>query len=137
MRHNVSVYNAAYLAVAAMHDAPLVTFDARLAKAAAQAMPNARVTLLRPRPGAASLRFGRGVEDRTPRGRPAAQPNSNAMSPNSCQRYPVSRASACLRRGLLICWSRILSLRVTTTPVIFSSPRCESRKATGLQTPAL
>ncbi|WP_063047347.1 type II toxin-antitoxin system VapC family toxin [Nocardia pseudovaccinii] len=36
MRHNVSVYDAAYLAVAVLHDAPLTTFDARLAKAAEQ-----------------------------------------------------------------------------------------------------
>ncbi|NNH72468.1 type II toxin-antitoxin system VapC family toxin [Nocardia uniformis] len=46
MRHNVSVYDAAYLAIAATHDAPLVTFDARLAKAAEQAAPSIRVTLL-------------------------------------------------------------------------------------------
>jgi predicted nucleic acid-binding protein len=45
LRHNVSVYDAAYLGVAAMHDAPLVTFDARLAKAAEQAKPNIRVIL--------------------------------------------------------------------------------------------
>ncbi|MEV6102384.1 PIN domain-containing protein [Nocardia sp. NPDC051981] len=44
--HNVSVYDAACLAVAAIHDAPLVTFDARLAKAAEQAAPNVRVILL-------------------------------------------------------------------------------------------
>ncbi|WP_024800643.1 type II toxin-antitoxin system VapC family toxin [Nocardia sp. BMG51109] len=46
MRHNVSVYDAAYVAVAAIHDAPLVTFDARLAKAAEQAVPNVRIALL-------------------------------------------------------------------------------------------
>ncbi|WP_282778454.1 type II toxin-antitoxin system VapC family toxin [Nocardia sp. CC201C] len=46
MRHNVSVYDAAYLAVAAVHEAPLVTFDARLAKAAERATPNVRVVLL-------------------------------------------------------------------------------------------
>lgn len=46
MRHNISVYDAAYLAIAAMHDAPLVTFDARLAKAAEQATLNVRVILL-------------------------------------------------------------------------------------------
>ena len=46
MRHNVSVYDAAYLTVAATHDAPLITFDARLAKAAHQVTPTIRVTLL-------------------------------------------------------------------------------------------
>ena len=46
MRHNVSPYDAAYLAVAAMHDVPLVTFDARLAAAAEQTKPGIRVTLL-------------------------------------------------------------------------------------------
>lgn len=46
MRHNVSIDDAAYLAVAVVHDAPLVTFDARLAKAAADAAPSVRVTLL-------------------------------------------------------------------------------------------
>ncbi len=46
MRHNVSVYDAAYLAVAAMQDAPLVTFDARLAKAAEQTKAPIRVVLL-------------------------------------------------------------------------------------------
>ncbi|MQY19033.1 type II toxin-antitoxin system VapC family toxin [Nocardia macrotermitis] len=45
MRHNVSVYDAAYLAVAAMHDARLLTFDARLVKAAEQILPNIRVSL--------------------------------------------------------------------------------------------
>jgi predicted nucleic acid-binding protein len=46
MRHNISVYDAAYLAVAAMHDAPLVTFDARLANAAERAKPDIRVNRL-------------------------------------------------------------------------------------------
>ena len=46
MRQNVSVYDAAYLAIAAMYDAPLVTFDSRLADAAEQAMPNIRVIVL-------------------------------------------------------------------------------------------
>ncbi|WP_054815183.1 type II toxin-antitoxin system VapC family toxin [Nocardia arizonensis] len=46
MRHNVSMYDAAYLSVAALYDAPLITFDARLAKAAEQANPGIRVTLL-------------------------------------------------------------------------------------------
>lgn len=46
LRHNVSIYDAAYLAVSALHDAPLLTFDARLAKAAEQATPDVRVTLL-------------------------------------------------------------------------------------------
>jgi predicted nucleic acid-binding protein len=46
LRHNVSGYDAAYLAVAALHDAPLVTFDARLAKGALQAMPEVTVTVL-------------------------------------------------------------------------------------------
>jgi predicted nucleic acid-binding protein len=46
MRHNISVYDAAYLAVAAMHDAPLVTFDARLANAAERVKPGIRVNLL-------------------------------------------------------------------------------------------
>ncbi|HEY5854188.1 MAG TPA: type II toxin-antitoxin system VapC family toxin [Aldersonia sp.] len=46
MRHNASPYDAAYLAVAAMHDAPLVTFDARLAAAAEQTKPGIRVMLL-------------------------------------------------------------------------------------------
>ena len=39
MRHNVSAYDAAYLAVAAEYGARLVTFDARLAKAAEQVAP--------------------------------------------------------------------------------------------------
>jgi len=46
IRHNVSIYDAAYLAVAAMHDAPLITFDARLAQAAAQVKPDVHVALL-------------------------------------------------------------------------------------------
>ncbi|WP_039828383.1 type II toxin-antitoxin system VapC family toxin [Nocardia testacea] len=46
LRHNVSIYDAAYLAVAAVHDAPLVTFDARLAKGALQAIPEVAVTVL-------------------------------------------------------------------------------------------
>jgi predicted nucleic acid-binding protein len=46
MRHNISGYDAAYLAVAAMHDAPLVTFDARLARAAEWAKANISVNLL-------------------------------------------------------------------------------------------
>lgn len=46
MRHNISVSDAAYLAVAAMHDAPLVTFDARLANAAERVKPAIRVNLL-------------------------------------------------------------------------------------------
>jgi predicted nucleic acid-binding protein len=39
MRHNVSAYDAAYLAVAAEYGGRLVTFDARLVKAAEQAAP--------------------------------------------------------------------------------------------------
>jgi predicted nucleic acid-binding protein len=39
MRHNVSAYDAAYIAVAAEYGARLVTFDARLAKAADQVAP--------------------------------------------------------------------------------------------------
>ncbi|MGW6334685.1 type II toxin-antitoxin system VapC family toxin [Nocardia rhamnosiphila] len=46
LRQNVSIYDAAYLAVAALHDAPLLTFDARLAKGALQAMPEISVTVL-------------------------------------------------------------------------------------------
>jgi len=46
MRHNISVYDAAYLAVAAMYGAALVTFDARLARAAEHARPDIRVNLL-------------------------------------------------------------------------------------------
>jgi predicted nucleic acid-binding protein len=48
MRHNISVYDAAYLAVAAMHDGPLITFDARLAHAAQRVKPDIRVNLLCP-----------------------------------------------------------------------------------------
>lgn len=39
MRHNVSAYDAAYLAVAAEYGASLVTFDGRLATAAEQVAP--------------------------------------------------------------------------------------------------
>lgn len=46
LRHNVSIYDAAYLTVAVLHNAHLVTFDARLAKAAAQTTPDISVTLL-------------------------------------------------------------------------------------------
>lgn len=46
MRHNISAYDAVYLAVAAIYNAPLVTFDARLARAAEQAEPDIRVDLL-------------------------------------------------------------------------------------------
>jgi predicted nucleic acid-binding protein len=46
MRHNVSAYDAAYLAVAAEHGAALVTLDARLAKAAGQVVPSVPVRLL-------------------------------------------------------------------------------------------
>lgn len=45
MRHNVSAHDAAYLAVAAERGAPLVTFDARLAKAAEQVVPNVSVLM--------------------------------------------------------------------------------------------
>lgn len=48
MRHNISVYDAAYLALAALHDAPVVTFDARLAHAAERVKPDIRVNLLHP-----------------------------------------------------------------------------------------
>jgi predicted nucleic acid-binding protein len=40
MRHNVSAYDAAYLAVAAERGAQLVTFDTRLAKAAERVVPH-------------------------------------------------------------------------------------------------
>ncbi len=46
MRHNISVYDAAYLAVAAMHGAPVITFDERLADAAARVRPDITVSLL-------------------------------------------------------------------------------------------
>jgi predicted nucleic acid-binding protein len=46
MRHNVSAYDAAYLAIAAIHEARLVTFDHRLAKAAEQAKPEISVLTL-------------------------------------------------------------------------------------------
>jgi predicted nucleic acid-binding protein len=36
-RHNVSPYDAGYLALAELHHLPLITFDERLAKAAGQA----------------------------------------------------------------------------------------------------
>jgi predicted nucleic acid-binding protein len=46
MRHNVSAYDAAYLAVAAQHEARLLTLDSRLAKAAEQVAPLVSVVLL-------------------------------------------------------------------------------------------
>jgi predicted nucleic acid-binding protein len=45
MRHNVSAYDAAYLAVAAERGAQLVTFDIRLAKAAEQVVPDVPVLI--------------------------------------------------------------------------------------------
>lgn len=36
LRHNLSAYDAAYVALAELLDAPLLTFDARLASAARQ-----------------------------------------------------------------------------------------------------
>jgi predicted nucleic acid-binding protein len=42
-RHNVSPYDAGYLALADMYDAPLVTLDERLARAAGQAGVSATV----------------------------------------------------------------------------------------------
>jgi predicted nucleic acid-binding protein len=45
MRHNVSAYDAAYLVVAAERGAQLVTFDARLAKAAEQVVPSVPVLM--------------------------------------------------------------------------------------------
>jgi predicted nucleic acid-binding protein len=45
MRHSVSAYDAAYLAVAAERGAQLVTFDARLAKAAEQVVPSVPVLM--------------------------------------------------------------------------------------------
>ncbi|MBF6364488.1 type II toxin-antitoxin system VapC family toxin [Nocardia puris] len=46
LRHNVSVYDATYLAVAALEDTTAVTFDARLAKAAEYCGLPAAVRLL-------------------------------------------------------------------------------------------
>jgi predicted nucleic acid-binding protein len=46
MRHNLSAYDAAYLAVAAEFNARLITLDQRLAKAAAQVMPSVPVSLI-------------------------------------------------------------------------------------------
>jgi predicted nucleic acid-binding protein len=46
MRHNVSAYDAAYLAIAAEHGARLVTFDTRLAKAAEQVAPSVSILAL-------------------------------------------------------------------------------------------
>lgn len=48
-RHNVSPYDAGYLALADMYDAPLVTLDERLARVAGQAGVSATV----PKPEAA------------------------------------------------------------------------------------
>jgi predicted nucleic acid-binding protein len=45
VRHNVSAYDAAYLAVAAGRGAQLVTFDARLAKAADRVLPSVPVLM--------------------------------------------------------------------------------------------
>lgn len=45
MRYNVSAYDAAYLAVAAERGAQLVTFDARLAKAAELVAPRVSVRM--------------------------------------------------------------------------------------------
>jgi predicted nucleic acid-binding protein len=45
MRHNVPAYDAAYLAVAAERGAQLVTFDAKLAKAAEQVVPSVPVLM--------------------------------------------------------------------------------------------
>lgn len=45
MRHNVSAYDAAYLAIAAEQGARLVTFDTRLAKAAGQVVPHVPVLM--------------------------------------------------------------------------------------------
>lgn len=46
MRHNVSAYDAPYLAIALEYEAPLITFDARLDKAAKLIQPSATVVLL-------------------------------------------------------------------------------------------
>lgn len=46
MRHNVASYDAPYLAVAAIYDVALVTFDGRLARAAQRLRPGIRVDLL-------------------------------------------------------------------------------------------
>jgi predicted nucleic acid-binding protein len=46
VRHNVSAYDAAYLAIAAEYGARLVTFDTRLAKAAEQVAPSVSVLAL-------------------------------------------------------------------------------------------
>lgn len=46
LRQNVSIYDATYLAVAALHGATVVTFDARLAEGASLAMPEIDVTVL-------------------------------------------------------------------------------------------
>jgi predicted nucleic acid-binding protein len=46
MRHNVSAYDAAYLAIAVQYEARLVTLDGRLAKAAAHVAPLISVVLL-------------------------------------------------------------------------------------------
>lgn len=45
MRHNVSAYDAAYLALAAEYEARLVTFDARLAAAATRMAPTVPVVI--------------------------------------------------------------------------------------------
>jgi predicted nucleic acid-binding protein len=46
VRHNVSAYDVAYLAIAAEYGARLVTFDTRLAKAAEQVAPLVSVLAL-------------------------------------------------------------------------------------------
>jgi predicted nucleic acid-binding protein len=46
MRHNVTAYDAAYLAVAAQHQAQLVTLDNHLAKAAEQVAPLISIVLI-------------------------------------------------------------------------------------------